>query len=128
MESDHPLFRYFTEAERDRIEAVGEVKRIAQGAYLIRAGEIDSTLFAIEECGETPASPQQRPPVIEAERRRPAGWPAGVSPARSRVERGSCESRPPCPWHAPPPAAGRRTASRRDAGAPAPRGSTVTGR
>jgi CRP/FNR family cyclic AMP-dependent transcriptional regulator len=49
MESDHPLFRYFTEAERDRIEAIGETKRIAEGAFLIRAGEIDSTLFAIEE-------------------------------------------------------------------------------
>lgn len=49
MESDHPLFRYFTEAERDRIEAVGEIKRIAQGAYLIRAGEIDSALFAVED-------------------------------------------------------------------------------
>jgi CRP-like cAMP-binding protein len=49
MESDHPLFRYFTEAERDRIEAIGQVKRIAEGAYLIRAGEIDSTLFAIED-------------------------------------------------------------------------------
>ncbi len=48
-ESDHPLFRYFTEAERDRIEAIGAVKRIAEGAYLIRAGEIDSTLFAIED-------------------------------------------------------------------------------
>ena len=49
MESDHPLFRYFTEAERDRIESIGEVKRIAEGAFLIRAGEIDSTLFAIED-------------------------------------------------------------------------------
>lgn len=49
MESDHPLFRYFTEAERDRIEAIGEVKRIAEGAFLIRAGEIDSTLFTIED-------------------------------------------------------------------------------
>lgn len=49
MESDHPLFRYFTEAERDRIEAIGQVKRIAEGAYLIRAGEIDSTLFAVED-------------------------------------------------------------------------------
>jgi CRP-like cAMP-binding protein len=49
MESDHPLFRYFTEAERARIEAIGEVKRIAEGAYLIRAGEIDSTLFAVED-------------------------------------------------------------------------------
>jgi CRP/FNR family cyclic AMP-dependent transcriptional regulator len=49
MESDHPLFRYFTEAERNRIESIGEVKRIADGAFLIRAGEIDSTLFAVEE-------------------------------------------------------------------------------
>ena len=49
MESDHPLFRYFTEAERDRIESIGEVKRIAEGAFLIRAGEVDSTLFAIED-------------------------------------------------------------------------------
>ncbi len=49
MESDHPLFRYFTEAERARIEASGEEKRISQGAYLIRAGEIDSTLFAVED-------------------------------------------------------------------------------
>jgi CRP-like cAMP-binding protein len=48
-ESDHPLFRYFTEEERDRVESIGEVKRIAQDAYLIRAGEIDSTLFAIED-------------------------------------------------------------------------------
>jgi CRP/FNR family transcriptional regulator, cyclic AMP receptor protein len=49
MESDHPLFRYFTEAERERIESIGAVKRIAEGAFLIRAGEIDSTLFAIED-------------------------------------------------------------------------------
>ena len=49
MESDHPLFRYFTEEERNRIENIGEVKRIAEGAFLIRAGEIDSTLFAVED-------------------------------------------------------------------------------
>ncbi len=49
MESDHPLFRYFTEAERNRIESIGQVKRIADGAFLIRAGEIDSTLFAVED-------------------------------------------------------------------------------
>ena len=49
MESDHPLFRYFTEEERDRIEKIGETKRLAQGAFLIRAGESDSTLFAIED-------------------------------------------------------------------------------
>lgn len=49
MESDHPLFRYFTQEERERIEAIGQVKRMAEGAFLIRAGEIDSTLFAIED-------------------------------------------------------------------------------
>ena len=49
MESDHPLFRYFTEEERNRIESIGEVKRIADGAFLIRAGEIDSTLFTVED-------------------------------------------------------------------------------
>jgi CRP-like cAMP-binding protein len=49
MESDHPLFRYFTEAERDRIESIGEVKRIAEGDFLISSGESDSTLFAIED-------------------------------------------------------------------------------
>jgi CRP-like cAMP-binding protein len=49
MENDHPLFRYFTEAERDRIEGISEVKRIAEGAFLIRSGEIDSSLFAVED-------------------------------------------------------------------------------
>ena len=49
MESDHPLFRYLTEDERRRVESIGEVRRIAEGAYLIRAGELDSRLFAIED-------------------------------------------------------------------------------
>lgn len=49
MESDHPLFRYLTEEERQRVESIGDVRRIAEGAYLIRAGEIDSTLFAVED-------------------------------------------------------------------------------
>ena len=49
MESDHPLFRYFTEAERARVEAIGRVQRVAEGAYLIRAGDSDSTLFTIED-------------------------------------------------------------------------------
>lgn len=49
QQSDHPLFRYFTEEERARIESIGELKRIAEGAYLIRAGEVDSTLFAVED-------------------------------------------------------------------------------
>lgn len=49
QQSDHPLFRYFTDAERQKVEKIGEVKRIAQGGYLIRASEIDSTLFAVED-------------------------------------------------------------------------------
>ena len=49
QQSDHPLFRYFTDAERQKVETIGEVKRIAQGGYLIRASEVDSTLFAVEE-------------------------------------------------------------------------------
>ena len=49
LQSDHPLFRYFTNEERERIEKIGEMKRLAEGAFLIRAGEIDSTLFAIED-------------------------------------------------------------------------------
>ncbi len=49
LQSDHPLFRYFTDAERQKVEKIGEVKRIAEGGYLIRASEIDSTLFAVED-------------------------------------------------------------------------------
>jgi CRP-like cAMP-binding protein len=49
QQSDHPLFRYFTDAERQRVEKIGEVKRIAEGGYLIRASEIDSTLFTVED-------------------------------------------------------------------------------
>ena len=48
-ESDHPLFRYFTAEERARMEDIGEVRRIARDEYLIRAGDRDSTLFAIED-------------------------------------------------------------------------------
>ena len=49
MESDHPLFRYFTEAERERVESIGRERRIAEGDYLINAGDTDSTLFAVED-------------------------------------------------------------------------------
>ena len=49
MESDHPLFRYFTEDERRRVESIADVRHIAEGAYLIHAGEVDSSLFAIED-------------------------------------------------------------------------------
>jgi CRP-like cAMP-binding protein len=49
LQNDHPLFRYFNEHERQRIERIGELKRIAAGGYLIRASEVDSTLFMIED-------------------------------------------------------------------------------
>lgn len=49
QQSDHPLFRYLTEKERQKVENIAEVKRIAEGGYLIRAHEVDSTLFAVEE-------------------------------------------------------------------------------
>jgi CRP/FNR family transcriptional regulator, cyclic AMP receptor protein len=49
MECDHPLFRYFAPDERRRIEAIGELRRIGEGEYLIRAGDLDSTLFAVED-------------------------------------------------------------------------------
>jgi CRP-like cAMP-binding protein len=48
-QSDHPLFRYLTDKERQKVEGIAEVKRIAEGGYLIRAHEVDSTLFAVEE-------------------------------------------------------------------------------
>jgi CRP-like cAMP-binding protein len=49
MQSDHPLFRYFTDEERDRVEALGKISRIAEGGFLVREKEIDSTLFTVEE-------------------------------------------------------------------------------
>ncbi len=47
--SDHPLFRYFTDDERRRIEKLGEVKTVRAGNFLIRARELDSTLYTVEE-------------------------------------------------------------------------------
>ena len=49
QQSDHPLFRYFTDDERRRIEKIGEVKTVRAGKNLIRAGDRDSTIFAVEE-------------------------------------------------------------------------------
>ena len=49
QQSDHPLFRYFTDEERQRVEQISEIKRMAEGTFLIRAGEIDSTLFTVED-------------------------------------------------------------------------------
>ena len=47
--SDHPLFRYFTDAERRRIEKTGEVKTVRADEFLIKARDRDSTLFTVEE-------------------------------------------------------------------------------
>ena len=49
MQSDHPLFRYFDEKERDQIEALAETIKMSEGSYLIREGELDSALFAVED-------------------------------------------------------------------------------
>ena len=48
IESDHPLFRYFSEEERRRIEDVALLRKVDAGQYLIRAGDTDATLFAVE--------------------------------------------------------------------------------
>jgi CRP-like cAMP-binding protein len=48
IESDHPLFRYFTDDERRRIEDIGMLRKVDAGDFLIRAGETDAMLFAIE--------------------------------------------------------------------------------
>ncbi len=48
IESDHPLFRYFTESERQRVEDIGVLRKVDAGDYLIRAGDTDPTLFAVE--------------------------------------------------------------------------------
>ena len=49
LQSDHPLFRYFTPEERSRIEALAKVFTLEEGALLIDEGEGDSTLFAVED-------------------------------------------------------------------------------
>ena len=49
LQSDHPLFRYLDDDERHRIEKIGEVKTIKANDFLIRARDVDSTLFAVEE-------------------------------------------------------------------------------
>lgn len=48
IESDHPLFRYFTEEERGRIEDIALLRKVDAGEFLIRAGDTDATLFAVE--------------------------------------------------------------------------------
>jgi CRP/FNR family cyclic AMP-dependent transcriptional regulator len=49
-QSDHPLFRYFTDEERSRVERLGKLRAVSEGEYLIRAGDSeDSTLYCIED-------------------------------------------------------------------------------
>jgi CRP-like cAMP-binding protein len=48
-QSDHPLFRYFTNEERRRVEDLADIRRVLAGRPLIHAGDHDSTLFAVEE-------------------------------------------------------------------------------
>jgi len=47
-ESDHPLFRYFTAPERERVEALAKSFTLEPGGLLIEAGEEDSTIFSVE--------------------------------------------------------------------------------
>ena len=47
--SDHPIFRYFTDDERRKIEKIGLVRTVRADNYLIRAKEADSRLYAVEE-------------------------------------------------------------------------------
>ena len=49
QQSDHPLFRYFTDKERARAERIGVLKMSPPHAQLIRAGDTDSTLYAVEK-------------------------------------------------------------------------------
>jgi CRP-like cAMP-binding protein len=65
MLSDHPLFRYFTEIERARIEGIGELRAVPAGQYLIRARDTDSTLFTVESGHlDIEANREGRPVVV----------------------------------------------------------------
>jgi CRP-like cAMP-binding protein len=48
-QSDHPLFRYFTDDERSRVERLGKLRAVSEGEYLIRSGDTDSMLYTIED-------------------------------------------------------------------------------
>jgi CRP-like cAMP-binding protein len=48
-QSDHPLFRYFTDEERKHIERLGRVRHLAEGDFLIKAGDNDSTVYTVED-------------------------------------------------------------------------------
>lgn len=48
-QNDHPLFRYLTDEERTRVETIGRLEIFPPGHVLIRAGDADSSLFAVED-------------------------------------------------------------------------------
>ena len=48
IENDHPLFRYFTEDERRRVEDIGALHKVDSGDFLIRVGDSDASLFSVE--------------------------------------------------------------------------------
>jgi CRP/FNR family transcriptional regulator, cyclic AMP receptor protein len=48
-QSDHPLFRYLMEEERQRLEAAASVLELEDGQTLIREGERDTRLYAVEQ-------------------------------------------------------------------------------
>lgn len=66
LQSDHPLFRYLTTEERSRVEKLGEIRHIAPGEYVIRAGETDSTLYAIENGQLQIIAPRDGEPAVVA--------------------------------------------------------------
>lgn len=49
MQSDHPLFRYFTEEERAQVERISELQKVRPNTEFIRAGDSGGTLYAIED-------------------------------------------------------------------------------
>ena len=49
QQSDHPLFRYFTRGEREQVEELAKMFTVDAGGFLIEQGEVDSTLFAVED-------------------------------------------------------------------------------
>jgi CRP-like cAMP-binding protein len=49
LQSDHPLFRYFTDGERRHVESIAELRKIVKDDFLILATDEDATLFAVED-------------------------------------------------------------------------------
>jgi CRP-like cAMP-binding protein len=49
LQSDHPLFRYFTDDERRHVESIAELRKIVKDDFLILATDEDATLFAVED-------------------------------------------------------------------------------